>query len=490
MRDILLDEVFRLLEEAAILERSCQHRIEAATKYYEACYIMRQIVADAESKSTTSSQQTFGRTSRHFLRAKIDHYTTLARQLYFDEMGEKPQPQQQPATSVMIVLLDDAISVLTESNTTPPPIPVSTSRGTLQQHSASVEIQRINSPNPSAPVESPRNPSAPVVTQQAEIQKPFSYVEDIQRNNPPKSSAPVQNQHGNLRNFPARIGNKRQIAKINFKRSTSNLNHVEPPIQRQSPPPITVSSNTMSRRRNVRNPSTLVGTQQKSSAINPKRPNASLNRRHQQIERSQHPQSRRSRIPRCAFATTERQINLRANLAHTALSKAIDFDEKNGKNHDSRSKAISTYVEASELYLSAIQMGEQQKAKLNEAATRRPGITPSMSSSIQLVQTMGGSLDIHLSKLKRLLVSALDRVEALKKEEQKQNQHMGSARNIHNQKPVTAISSTITTTPVVVPMLESLKTSLDWLRSQKGNGRKDESGKENYRGPNTFMISR
>ena len=39
-----LNNVFRLLENATLLEKA-GHRIEAATKFYEGCHLMRQILS-------------------------------------------------------------------------------------------------------------------------------------------------------------------------------------------------------------------------------------------------------------------------------------------------------------------------------------------------------------------------------------------------------------------------------------------------------------
>ncbi len=306
MRDVLFEEVFRLLEEATFLEKNGQHRIEAATKYYESCYLMRQIVATAEAKLVDESnhsghdtaEKTIGVSSCRLLKDKIDHYTSVARKLYFDESAailpqqeEESEPDGKPATSVIIGLLDDAISVLTETRPIPPLVPV------------------------------------------------LGYNEKTPTN-----------------------GNK---------------------------------MSTGHRQNNIKN--------------NPK-PQA---------------KQRSGRTPRCALAVIERRIHLRANLAHSTLSKAIDLDERhrmgqnnnNNNNNNTRQKAIASYVEASELYLSAIQLGKEQEQKLESLSNKKPS-TRSCSSAA-LIETMQACLTGLLKKLKRLLGSALDRVEALKQEEEK-----------------------------------------------------------------------
>jgi hypothetical protein len=374
MRELLLQEVFRLLEEATRLEKDGQHRIEAATKYYESCYLLRQIVAAAEAKvpseqSNDDDEQTIGASTRHLLENKIDHYTTIARKLYFEEGSvlvrpEKPQQEQQPATSVMIGLLDDAISVLTEIPTIPPPISVPV-LGCTKEALAS----RRNLPKATAPVTSSENHHQPT--------------------------------EGN-------------------KRTTNNNNN-----------------NNIRRRQQ----------QKKLQKHQPK----------QQIQQ----QSQWIRTPRNALAAIERRIHLRANVAHSTLSKAIDLDEKHLNGNQTRANVIATYVEASELYLGAIQMGEDQKNKLD---ARRRNTPSTSSSSAALVQTMEGCLNGLLAKLKRLLVSALDRIEALKNEEEQQKQ-----KSFFVQPHFTA-STSMTTSILSMPIASKVPESFPfqhWFRAKE-----------------------
>jgi hypothetical protein len=133
-------------------------------------------------------------------------------------------------------------------------------------------------------------------------------------------------------------------------------------------------------------------------------------------------------------------------------------------------------MEASELYLNAIQLGEEQKGKLNGFAARRP--KPSSSSSAALVQTMGDCLNRFNSKLKRIVKSTLDRIEDLKKEEK---------RHFQYQHPVMAsasIASSIHATPIVSKVSKSVhKPSLhDWFRGKenmsRSQKRKDETNRK------------
>lgn len=311
MKDVLFDEVFRLLEDATRLEKSGQHRIEAATKYYESCYLMRQIVENVETEE--GSEKTIGLLSCRLLKDKINHYTSVARKLYFDESttttttiplgpqeSQQGQQQKQPATSVIIGLLDDAISVITESRTLPPPIPV------------------------------------PVLGYQGRTDRILS---------------------------GSRRGNKID----NCQQYNNNTNPVP---QEQSKP--------------------------------------------------YHHYFRRSKTPRCALAAIERKIHLRANLAHSTLSKALDLDEKHARGQSKRNQAISAYMEASELYLGALQLGKEQQSKLlSLSRTKAQPSVFSGSSSAAMIETMHACLNGLLVKLKRLLGSALDRAEALKKEEER-----------------------------------------------------------------------
>ena len=313
MRDLLLEEVFSLLEEATKLEKTGRHRIEAATKYYESCYLMRQIVANPENHAHSNDSDA-GRSSRRLLHDKIDHYTKRARKLYFDESiadtrptaSRKPSKQDsQPATSVMVELLDDAISVLTDIPSVPQanPVPVS------------------------------------VLSAKPATKNIFSH-----------SAMPHRN---------------------NGARDTNHHEH-----------------------------------QQDRKNIKLRQP------------------YRRSKTPRCAIATTERRIHLQANLAHSILSKAMDMDEKRFGNPRILHQAIESYVEASELYLSAIQLGSQHIHRLEEMQNdiqRRTSSTD--GSSKQLVDTTRNNLQSLLQKLKRLVSSALDRIEILKHEQRHQNRY-------------------------------------------------------------------
>mmetsp|Transcript_34076 Transcript_34076/g.34594 ORF Transcript_34076/g.34594 Transcript_34076/m.34594 type:complete len:223 (+) Transcript_34076:45-713(+) len=113
-----LEDVFNLLETATLLEKGGQ-RIEAATKYYESCYLMRQVLSRIPENEKSSS--TF-----RLLHEKIEFYTSAAQKLYFDDGSSAPTT---PAT--VIFSTDNAspqngtddISVLSSSAPEPPASP-------------------------------------------------------------------------------------------------------------------------------------------------------------------------------------------------------------------------------------------------------------------------------------------------------------------------------------------------------------------------------
>jgi hypothetical protein len=106
-----LDDVFNLLETAALLEKSNQ-RIEAATKYYESCYLMRQFLSRIPENEQSSSA------TYRLLEEKIEFYTNAAQNLYFDDSSVSAS-RTTPATVIFAQSnqfphgLADDVSVLT-----------------------------------------------------------------------------------------------------------------------------------------------------------------------------------------------------------------------------------------------------------------------------------------------------------------------------------------------------------------------------------------
>ncbi len=103
-----LDNVFRLLEKAKSLEKEGQ-RIEASTKYYEGCHLMRKIVSNMQLGETDPVVI--------LLKEKIQYYTLQAQRLYFDEESViSPALPRKPTTPATITLSPgtfDDVSVLT-----------------------------------------------------------------------------------------------------------------------------------------------------------------------------------------------------------------------------------------------------------------------------------------------------------------------------------------------------------------------------------------
>ena len=71
----LLDDVFDILE-AATRQEKAGNRIEAATKYYEATYLMRKVLVDTPQEASDT---------RRLLEQKIEKYSRTASRLYFDD---------------------------------------------------------------------------------------------------------------------------------------------------------------------------------------------------------------------------------------------------------------------------------------------------------------------------------------------------------------------------------------------------------------------
>jgi calpain-7 len=111
----MLDDVFALLESAKHMERS-GNRIEAATKYYESCYLMRQVLfsmpQDVESEPT-----------RRLLSEQIESYTTKAQSLYFDDSSTAPSKNQLDTRSPLST--EDVLPPRQSRQNPPPPPPIS-----------------------------------------------------------------------------------------------------------------------------------------------------------------------------------------------------------------------------------------------------------------------------------------------------------------------------------------------------------------------------
>ncbi|MGK3736445.1 MAG: hypothetical protein ACI8RD_003603 [Bacillariaceae sp.] len=144
-----LDDIFNLLETASLLEKSNQ-RIEAATKYYESCYLMRQFLSRIPENEQSSSA------TYRLLEEKIEFYTNAAQNLYFDD------------SSVSASITTPATVIFAQSNQSP--------------HGLADDVSVLTPPTMIIPTTShlpssssvPDPPPSPRFTQSAEINRKAS----------------------------------------------------------------------------------------------------------------------------------------------------------------------------------------------------------------------------------------------------------------------------------------------------------------------------
>ena len=99
-----LNEVFQVLESAKLLEKN-GNRIEAATKYYQGCHLMRMVLQHTPQSDSYLP-------TRSLLEEKIEEYTMAAQRLYFDDRSTAPPATVISRHNSRGPSLDD-ISVLT-----------------------------------------------------------------------------------------------------------------------------------------------------------------------------------------------------------------------------------------------------------------------------------------------------------------------------------------------------------------------------------------
>ena len=115
------------------------------------------------------------------------------------------------------------------------------------------------------------------------------------------------------------------------------------------------------------------------------------------------------------------------NLANSKLGQSIDLDEychsqQQSNNQNNNNIIIDSYVDASEFYLDAIKLAEDHQKKYDN--NNRSHLKLSLSSKVDPWRGPGASpspspIGTVIPKLKHLLISALDRVETLKKKMEK-----------------------------------------------------------------------
>jgi calpain-7 len=91
MDNPLIEDAFEVLENATRQEKN-GNRVEAATKYFEATYLLKQIY---QSTPICHSQ------IRSLLKKKIDYYGAAASRLYFDERSTAPTMLSNPRSPTM-----------------------------------------------------------------------------------------------------------------------------------------------------------------------------------------------------------------------------------------------------------------------------------------------------------------------------------------------------------------------------------------------------
>jgi hypothetical protein len=367
---VLLDQVIQSLEIATKLDRSGgrRHRIEAATKYYESCYLMRQILAagDAGGEGSSSDSSTISTTCRRLLEDKIKHYTKVAQQLYFDDSASIAAGGGPAPTSVIISLLDDVVSVLTSTN------------HPLEQH------------HPSS-----SDPSTATSPQQ----------QYFHPRNVPTTTTATSTAVATTRSNPSTLLQLPVVATAIVRRGSGR--------------------ETVGAVNNRNNPKSLSKQQQQQQQQQQLRRHSHNNDNNNNIRTTG--AKPRARLSKFAKVEAERKIHIKMNLANSKLGQSIDLDEychsqQQSNNQNNNNIIIDSYVDASEFYLEAIKLAEDHQKKYDN--NNRSHLKLSLSSKVDPWRGPGASpspspIGTVIPKLKHLLISALDRVETLKKKMKK-----------------------------------------------------------------------
>ncbi|OEU12881.1 hypothetical protein FRACYDRAFT_244154 [Fragilariopsis cylindrus CCMP1102] len=365
---VLLDQVIRLLEIATKLEKSGggRHRIEAATKYYESCYLMRQILAagDASGEGSSSDSSTISTTCRRLLEDKIKHYTKVAQRLYFDDSASIAAGGGPAPTSVIISLLDDVVSVLTSTN-----------HPLEQQHPSSSD--------------------------------PFT------------ATLPQQQQYFHPRNVPTTTTTTTSTAVATTRSNPSTL--LQLPVVTTTIVRRGGGRETVGTVNNRNNPESLSKQQQQQQQQQQQLRRHSHNNDNNNNVRTTGAKPR-ARLSKFAKVEAERKIHIKMNLANSKLGQSIDLDEYYYQNQHQNNNTdtpnatniiiIDSYVDASEFYLDAIKLAEDHQKKYD--SNNKSHLKLSLSSKVDPWRGPGASpspspIGSVIPKLKHLLISALDR---------------------------------------------------------------------------------
>lgn len=129
----MLEDVFVLLETAKRLEKKPDNRIEAATKYYEAVYLIRQVLLNIPHDEASEP-------TRRLLTDKIEFYTQEAQRLYFDDSSTAPSTIQVDPRSPLSA---NGVIPHKQDPQKPPPPPPSSSSSESPRFTQSAYLNRI-----------------------------------------------------------------------------------------------------------------------------------------------------------------------------------------------------------------------------------------------------------------------------------------------------------------------------------------------------------
>ena len=403
----LLEEVFTLLETAKRYEHNNQ-RIEAATKYYESCYLMRQILAERNTNTNTDADSS---SLSHLLTEKIQFYNTAAQQLYFDDRSTAPTASKPLPVSIGVLSGGDDISVLTTPTTIPttnnntehssisqtpssalaspqvmtttrtitgtvlttPVAPPTTNNNnnnnnnnnTQQGSNTQAPISALSSPQvvvtttteKGIPVPCDEHQLYDMMNRSMKSTRQHSFVAQPHTTPPAETGGGGGKESGRIVYSPTTTKKKRSNSLL-FS-SLSVIRELSPP----TPSPFVPNTNT------------YTNTNADEYVVVPSVPTTKLS----------------------PFPTdNDDEICRRASIANAALQQAVDYDETT-QHHPIPTDVIAHYLQAVDLYLQAIHLAEHSSSD-----------STAFSSPYHL-----------LPKLRRRVQLALDRIEVLKQQQQR-----------------------------------------------------------------------
>ena len=413
-----LEEVFALLETAKRYEHSNQ-RIEAATKYYESCYLMRQILAERNTNTNTDAASS---SLSQLLTEKIQFYNTAAQQLYFDDRSTAPTATSKPLPISIGVLGDDDISVLT----TPTTIPTNHNNNNMQQQYSNT----AHTPAATTSLSSPpvmtltrtitgtvlTTPIAPPITnnnsnntqQGSNTQAPISALSSpqvVMTTTTEKGILVPCDEHQLYDMMNRSMKSTRQHSFVAQPHTTHPAAETGGGGGKESDRIVYSPTTTKTKRSNSLLFSSLSVIREPSPTTpSPSVPGANINsnaytntKADEYVVVPSVPNTKLSPFP----SDNDDEICRRASIANAALQQAVDYDETTQHPPISTDIIIAHYLQAVDLYLQAIHLAEHSSSD-----------STAFSSPYHL-----------LPKLRRRVQLALDRIEVLKQQQQHQQQH-------------------------------------------------------------------